>query len=151
MINGITNYNSNYNFYNMYNNQNEKNNNIDKSNSVDTQCETCNNRRYQDSSDENVSFKAPGYISPESSASQVISHENEHVSNAFDKAQKGKGKVLSVSVSLQTAICPECGKSYVSGGTTRTQILYNEKNPYQKSKKILEENAAKGSNINYAA
>ena len=36
------------------------------------------------------------------------------------KAQREGREVVSQSVSLHTAICPECGKVYVSGGTTRT-------------------------------
>ncbi len=28
--------------------------------------------------------------------------------------------MVSQSVTYHTAICPECGKAYVSGGTTRT-------------------------------
>ena len=32
--------------------------------------------------------------------------------------------MLSVSVRLETAVCPECGKNYVSGGTTSTKIRY---------------------------
>ena len=47
-------------------------------------------------------------------------HEGEHVSNAYNKAQEDGGKVLQASVSIKTAICPECGRVYVSGGTTRT-------------------------------
>lgn len=100
------------------------------------ECQTCKNRKYQDGSDEMVSFKSPRHVSPESSAGAVRAHEQEHVSNAFKKAATGNGKVLSASVTLRTAICPECGRSYVSGGTTRTQIkYYNEENPYQQALK----------------
>lgn len=101
------------------------------------ECETCKNRKYQDGSDEgNVSFKAAAHIDPKASAARVMSHEQEHVSNAYKKAAEGNGKVMSCSVSLKTAICPECGRTYVSGGTTATQIKYfNEDNPYQKDKK----------------
>ena len=49
-------------------------------------CETCKERKYQDGSDENnVSFKTAAHISPESAASKVRAHENEHVSNAYKK------------------------------------------------------------------
>lgn len=45
---------------------------------------------------------------------------------------RGNGKVLKASVTLKTSVCPECGRSYISGGETRTQIkYYNEENPYQ--------------------
>lgn len=101
------------------------------------ECETCKNRKYQDGSDEgNVSFKAAAHIDPKASAARVMSHEREHVSNAYKKAAQGGGKVMSCNVSLQTAICPECGRTYVAGGETATQIKYvNEENPYQKEMK----------------
>ncbi len=101
------------------------------------ECETCKNRKYQDGSDEgDVSFKAAAHIDPKSAASRVRSHEQEHVSNAYQKAAENNGKVVSCNVSIHTAICPECGRTYVSGGTTATQIKYfNEDNPYQKEMK----------------
>ena len=47
-------------------------------------CETCDNRKYQDGSDEgNVSFKSASHISPESAGAKVRAHEGEHVSNAY--------------------------------------------------------------------
>lgn len=101
------------------------------------ECETCKNRKYQDGSDEgNVSFKAAAHIDPKASAARVMGHEREHVSNAYKKAAQNNGKVMSCSVTLKTSICPECGRTYVAGGTTATQIKYfNEDNPYQKEKK----------------
>ena len=100
------------------------------------ECQTCKRRKYQDGSDEMVSFKSPSHISPENAASAVRAHEQEHVSNAYKKAAMKNGRVLSASVSIHTAVCPECGRTYVAGGTTRTQIkYYNEDNPYQKSMK----------------
>ena len=112
------------------------------------ECETCSNRKYQDGSDENVSFKAAAHISPEASAAVVRSHEQEHVSNAYTKAAKNNGKVISANVSLQTSICPECGRSYVSGGTTSTQIkYYNEENPYQKDLKLSDSIKYKGRTV----
>ena len=89
------------------------------------ECQTCAERMYQDGSDEgDVSFKSPGHIDPGASAAVVRGHEQEHVVNAYEKASKGGGQVLQASVKLNTAICPECGRSYVSGGTTTTQIKY---------------------------
>lgn len=115
------------------------------------QCQTCKNRTYVDGSDEMVSFKSPTHISPESAASAVRSHEQEHVSNAYSKAASGNGKVLRASVSIKTAICPECGRSYIAGGTTDTQIkYYNEKNPYQKDLKFSDGIKYKGMNTDYA-
>ncbi|MDD6491703.1 MAG: hypothetical protein PUG54_05685 [Firmicutes bacterium] len=100
------------------------------------ECETCKNRKYQDGSDEMVSFKSAAHISPEASAARVMAHEQEHVSNAYTKAAKNGGKVLSANVTLKTAICPECGRSYVAGGTTATRIQYsNENNPYVQNRK----------------
>lgn len=115
------------------------------------ECETCSNRKYQDGSDEMVSYKAASHISPESSASKVRAHEQEHVSNAYAKAAKGGGKVLAANVTLKTAVCPECGRSYVSGGTTATQIKYSdESNPYQKNKKSADAVSFIGMNLDIA-
>jgi len=115
------------------------------------ECQTCKNRKYKDGSDEMVSFKSPAHISPESAASAVRAHEQEHVSNAYSKAATGNGKVISASVSIHTAICPECGRSYVSGGTTNTQIkYYNEDNPYQKDLKAADHEKYAGMNLDYA-
>ena len=111
-------------------------------------CEACANRKYQDGSDENVSFKSATNIAPEAAASAVRGHEQEHVSNAYEKAAKGNGKVISANVQIHTSICPECGKTYVSGGTTRTQIKYsNEENPYQKNLKDLQGGFLRGINL----
>ncbi len=115
-----------------------------------TECQTCKERKYQDGSDEMVSFKASAHISPEASASTVRAHEQEHVSNAFKKAAQGEGKVLQASVRLQTAICPECGRSYVAGGTTTTRIQYKEDNPYGKNTKALQAEAFKGKHVDEA-
>jgi hypothetical protein len=84
-------------------------------------CETCSSRRYVDgSTDPGVSFKSPGHISPEASMAAVSSHEQEHVSNAKARASAENKEIVSQSVSLHMDKCPECGKSYVSGGTTTT-------------------------------
>ena len=112
------------------------------------ECQTCKNRKYQDGSDEMVSFKSAAHISPEASAARVMAHEQEHVTNAYAKAAQNNGKVLSATVSLRTAICPECGRSYVAGGLTRTQIKYqNEENPYQKARKMREHTMLRGRNM----
>ena len=97
------------------------------------ECETCKNRKYQDGSDEMVSFKAAGHIDPSNAAMVVMGHEQEHVSNAYRKAELGGGEVERASVRLKTDICPECGRTYIYGGVTTTQIrYYNEGNHYQK-------------------
>lgn len=85
------------------------------------ECQTCKERKYQDgSNDPGVSFKTPTNIAPEVAASAVRGHEQEHVSREQSKAQQEGREVVSQSVTIHTAICPECGKVYVSGGTTRT-------------------------------
>ena len=81
------------------------------------ECQTCKNRKYQDGSDEMVSFKSAAHISPQAAAGRVRAHEGEHVSNAYDKAAQKNGTVVYASVSIHTSVCPECGKTYVSGGT----------------------------------
>ena len=115
-------------------------------------CQSCANRKYQDGSDENVSFKSATNIAPEAAASAVRGHEQEHVSNAYDKAAQNNGKVISATVQIHTSICPECGKTYVSGGTTRTTIKYsNEDNPYQKNLKDMQGGFLRGINLDMKA
>lgn len=85
------------------------------------ECQTCKNRRYQDGSDDpGVSFKIPGKIDADNAQSVVRSHEYEHVARERSKALRTGREVVSQSVSLHTGICPECGRVYISGGTTRT-------------------------------
>ncbi|MDE7404346.1 MAG: hypothetical protein K2M81_04495, partial [Lachnospiraceae bacterium] len=75
----------------------------------------------------------------------------EHVSNAFTEAAQKGGKVLSANVTLKTAICPECGTSYVAGGTTATKIKYpNESNPYTQNRKSLDAVSVIGRNLDIA-
>ncbi len=113
-----------------------------------TECQTCENRKYQDGSNEMVSFKSAQHISPMASASRVRAHEQEHVSNAFTKAAQDNGKVIQASVTLKTAVCPECGRTYVAGGETTTKIKYsNEENPYTKQLKKIQSDALKGQNF----
>lgn len=118
-----------------------------KKNDPNEECQTCKNRKYQDGSDEMVSFKSAAHISPGQAGAAVRAHEQEHVANAYDKAAQGNGKVINASVSIQTSVCPECGRSYVSGGTTHTQIkYYNEENPYQKDLKAADHDKYSGMN-----
>ena len=116
------------------------------------ECQTCKNRKYQDGSDEMVSFKSAAHIDPSAARAVVMGHEQEHVSNAYNKAAMNNGKVLSCSVQLHTAVCPECGRTYVSGGTTTTQIkYYNESNPYQSNMKSSDAaNKYRGANVDLA-
>lgn len=85
------------------------------------ECQTCKERKYQDgSNDPGVSFKTASHIAPEIAGAAVRGHEMEHVVREQAKAQREGRRVINQSVSIHTAICPECGKTYVSGGTTRT-------------------------------
>ncbi len=85
------------------------------------ECQTCKERKYQDGSDDpGVSFKTPTSVAPEQAAGAVRGHENEHVVREQAKARREDRKVVSQSVTYHTGICPECGTTYVSGGTTRT-------------------------------
>lgn len=115
------------------------------------ECETCKSRKYQDGSDEMVSFKSAAHISPQAAATAVRSHEQEHVSNTYKKAAQKNGKVIAANVAIHTSVCPECGRSYVSGGTTSTQIkYYNERNPYQKDLRMADSIKYQGMNVNLA-
>ena len=85
------------------------------------ECQTCKNRKYQDGSDENVSFKSASHISPASSGARVRAHEAEHVSNAYTKAaqnacstKRGTRKISEFTVS----------KCAVTVKTERTVITY---------------------------
>lgn len=115
------------------------------------ECQTCKSRKYKDGSDESdVSFQTAQHISPESAGTRVRGHEQEHVANAYEKAAEKGGKVLQASVAIHTAICPECGRVYVSGGLTTTRIAYpNENNPYQKDRKAQQGDALRGANVDY--
>lgn len=117
------------------------------------ECQTCENRKYQDGSNEHdVSFKSAAKVAPEAAASAVRSHEQMHVKNAYQKAEQDNGKVISANVTIHTSICPECGKTYVSGGTTKTMIKYgNEENPYQKNLKNLQGGFLRGMNLDMEA
>jgi ribosomal protein L32 len=42
------------------------------------------------------------------------------VANEQAKAERNDRRIVSQTVTLNTSICPECGRVYVSGGVTRT-------------------------------
>lgn len=87
----------------------------------EAECPTCAQRKYQDGSDDpGVSFKTAGHIDPDQARAVVSGHEQEHVVRERAKADREDRDVVSQSVTLHTAICPDCGRVYVSGGTTRT-------------------------------
>lgn len=161
MTSGISNLANSYMDYGSYDlspysKNNEKDLKTDPSSGIE-QCATCENRRYVDGSNENVSLKAPTKLSPEAAALKVRSHEGEHVANAYEKAEQNNGKVISASVSIKTAICPECGNTYVAGGVTSTSIKFpgekeqesdpEQMDPYSRTRKILIGDAIKGLNV----
>lgn len=85
------------------------------------ECQTCKNRRYQDQSDDSgVSFQTASHIDPSAAYSAVRSHENEHVARNKTQAEQHGQKIAYQTVMINRAICPECGRSYVSGGVTHT-------------------------------
>lgn len=127
-------------------------NTVESSNPVDpVECTTCQNRRYQDGSDEMVSFKTPGKISAEESFAKVSAHEQEHVTNAIAEGNEPGKKLISANVSLKTAMCPECGKAYIAGGTTRTMMKTYGEDPFSQNMKAFEQEATKGNNIDFRA
>ena len=160
MINSIAPNNNSISYSNYNIGYGEKNNISQKQGKTSqvkkTECQTCKNRKYVDGSNEsNVSFKTPGHINPQNSASVVASHEREHVKNAVNEGNKKGNKLLSVSVSLETSVCPECGRTYVSGGTTRTitkkSIDEPKLNPYNQGEELVKRFLMQGANIDLVA
>ena len=85
------------------------------------ECQTCANRRYVDQSDDpSVSYQTPTNISAGMSGAAVAAHESEHVNNERANALRGDREIISQYVSITYACCPECGRLYAAGGTTRT-------------------------------
>lgn len=85
------------------------------------ECKTCANRKYADRSDDSsVSFQTPTKLNPSTAAAKVAAHEHEHVVNERADAEKEGRRIVSQTVSMHYATCPECGSSYISGGKTRT-------------------------------
>lgn len=85
------------------------------------ECQTCKNRRYKDDSDDSgVSFQSATHVDPSAAYSAVRSHENEHVARNKTQAEQNGQKIVFQTVTIHRAICPECGRSYVSGGVTHT-------------------------------
>ena len=96
----------------------------------EAKCETCEKRKYQDGSDDpGVSYKTPTTISADNAAAAVRGHEQEHVVRERAKAEREGRKVVSQTVTLHTDICPECGRVYISGGTTRTVTMGEREDP----------------------
>jgi deoxycytidylate deaminase len=115
------------------------------------ECQTCKNRKYQDGSNEMVSYKTPGNIKPGESYGKVMAHEQEHVTNAIAEGSQDNKELVSATVSLKTAVCPECGRTYIAGGTTRTVMRTYNDDPYSQNQKAYEAEATRGNNIDYVA
>ncbi len=87
----------------------------------DGECQTCKSRKYKDgSNDPGVSFKTATHLDPETASYAIRAHEGEHVAHAWADAARNDKEIISQSVTYHTDICPECGRTYMSGGTTRT-------------------------------
>ncbi len=126
--------------------------NIDIEKAQPLECQTCKERKYVDVSNEaDVSFQTPTSISPQASFSAVSAHEQQHVSNAVAEGNRPGVELISASVSYRMGVCPECGTPYVSGGTTRTAMKYNENNPYESARKSLEGSFLRGMNFDSVA
>lgn len=114
----------------------------------DGECETCKNRKYQDgSNDPGVSFKTASKITGSAEAA-VRGHEQEHVNRNQAKASREGKEVLYQSVTIKRAICPECGKSYVSGGET---VTVTKTKPEEKFQVGLAKNGEIGDILDIAA
>jgi len=84
-------------------------------------CQTCEKRRYKDVSDDpTVTFQTPTSIAPGAEAYAVAAHEHQHVTHEKARAMRDGREVVFQSVQIHTAVCPECGRVYVSGGKTTT-------------------------------
>ncbi|MDR1246222.1 MAG: hypothetical protein LBK57_04245 [Clostridiales Family XIII bacterium] len=84
-------------------------------------CQTCRERRYKDVSDDStVSFQTPTKLDSGEAPYAVRAHEQQHVSHEQAKAEREGREVVSQNVVIHYAVCPECGRVYVAGGTTTT-------------------------------
>ena len=99
------------------------------------ECQTCKKRKYQDQSDDSsVSFQTPQSVPSSMAFGAVSAHEGEHVRNEQIRAKQEGRKVVFQTVSIHMDICPECGKMYVSGGTTRTVTKADDSNSEENKK-----------------
>ena len=126
---------------------------VEASGSATETCSTCANRKYVDGSSEmNVSFKTPGHISAGASKAMVSSHEQEHVANARAEGSKENKELVSATVRIRMAKCPECGVSYAAGGETTTVMrtttpTYQANNPYSQRQKAIDADRLTGKNV----
>ena len=98
------------------------------------ECKTWSARKYKDQSgDPSVSMQSPTHLSPDEAPGAVIAHEREHVQHNAEKAAR-EGEKATSFVQIHTSICPECGRIFVSGGTTTTYYFKKEPLPEDESK-----------------
>ena len=64
----------------------------------------------------------------------VAAHASEHVRNEQLDAKASGRIIVSQTVTIHTDICPECGKMYISGGTTRTVTKADESSDSSETK-----------------
>ena len=89
-----------------------------------TECKTCSSRRYVDkSSDASVSYQTPTKLNPSTAAMAVASHEREHIVNQRAAAERGDRDIVSQTITINYAVCPECNIMYPSGGVARTMSV----------------------------
>ncbi len=118
----------------------------------DGECETCKNRKYQDGSDDpGVSFKTASKVGPEGAEAAVRGHENEHVTRNQAKAEREGKEIVYQSVRIKRAICPECGRSYCSGGETTTVTRSKPKQDERFNVGLSDDTQKKGKLLNTAA
>ncbi len=130
--------------------ENEKNEAERKRRFDSFECETCRNRRYQDVSDDpGVSFQSAAKINPAAAYSAVKAHENQHVARNKNEAERKGAKISYQTVTIHRNICPECGKSYVSGGVTKTVTKADMSDKYTVG--MFDSEKAKGSALNNVA
>lgn len=100
------------------------------------ECQTCKSRKYVDvSGDSTVSFQTPTTLSPQAAEVAVRAHEQQHVVHEQASAGEEGRKVVFQQVSIHYSICPECGRMFVSGGTTRTVTKAAEATGYSEPPK----------------
>lgn len=101
------------------------------------ECKTCKARKYKDqSADSSVSMQSPTHLSPNEAGGAVIAHEQQHVQHNAEKANR-EGMKATSSVQIHTSVCPECGRMYVSGGTTTTSYSPKEATQAEESKGLF--------------
>ena len=69
-------------------------------------------------------------------------HEQEHVVREQAAAKREGREVVQQSVTLHNAICPECGKVYTSGGTTRTTTAEVQRPEQESNEKQQQQGAS---------